>query len=198
MIPTVVVYSDFNCPFCYALNERLLPLGVADSLSWRGVQHAPHLQTPMVTWAGLLGAELRYEVETVHRLAPCLPISVPPGKPNTTRAIRAVARALDLDPQRAHAFKDELYRAFWRDGADISDAGILDTLAAGVGLPDGLCADLNAPVVMARTAQWQEEWERSRSYAVPVLVRDDGEVLVGLVDAVQLAAFCREFGRVGP
>ena len=189
MTPAAVVYSDFNCPFCYALNERLLAIRAAPGLSWRGVQHAPHLQSPMVRWAGALGAELRHEVAMVRRLAPALPIAVPPGKPNTALAIRAVARALELDPQRAHFFKDGLYRAFWTEGADISDAGVLNVLAVKAGFPEGFCADLVDPAIVSLCDRWQAEWERSGSDAVPVLVRDDGEMLVGLVGEDQLAGF---------
>ena len=37
------LYSDPNCPFCYAIGERLLTLSVERQVEWRGVQHAPHL-----------------------------------------------------------------------------------------------------------------------------------------------------------
>ena len=88
---TCRLYSDFNCPFCYAMHERLHALGVMDRISWQGVQHAPHLPVPMAGWAGHLAAELKQEVQMVRRLAPELPIAVPPGKPNTGRAIAAAA-----------------------------------------------------------------------------------------------------------
>ena len=94
------LYSDFNCPFCYAMHERLHSLGVMDRISWQGVQHAPHLPVPMAGWAGHLAAELKQEVQMVRRLAPELPVAVPPGKPHTGRAIAASARALHIDPLR--------------------------------------------------------------------------------------------------
>ncbi len=34
-------YSDFNCPFCYALNERILTVGDVSKVEWRGIQHMP-------------------------------------------------------------------------------------------------------------------------------------------------------------
>ncbi|MGB5046240.1 MAG: hypothetical protein WBO11_14885, partial [Nitrospira sp.] len=55
-------------------------------------------------WAGHLAAELKQEVQMVRRLAPELPIAVPPGKPNTGRAIAASARALHMDPLRGGEF----------------------------------------------------------------------------------------------
>jgi len=34
-------YSDFNCPYCHGLNERLLALGEKGRTAWRGIQHMP-------------------------------------------------------------------------------------------------------------------------------------------------------------
>lgn len=42
-----ILYSDFNCPFCYALEERLVGLHLAAFVEWRGVQHAPEMPVPM-------------------------------------------------------------------------------------------------------------------------------------------------------
>jgi len=39
----VVVISDFNCPYCFTLNEWLAALGLADQVRWVGVEHKPHL-----------------------------------------------------------------------------------------------------------------------------------------------------------
>src|SRR5579871_6663497 len=82
-----LLYSDFNCPFCYALHGRLHHMKVLDRCEWRGVQHAPHLPRPMKPWQGTRGAELRHEVEVVRRLAPGLQIALPAGKPNTRPSI---------------------------------------------------------------------------------------------------------------
>ncbi|TAJ25643.1 MAG: hypothetical protein EPO64_07710, partial [Nitrospirae bacterium] len=122
MTQHVAVYSDFNCPFCYALNERLGTWGDLEKITWRGVQHAPHLQVPMAPWRADMAEDLWGEVQAVRRLAPELPITVPTGKPNTAEAIRAVA-----------AFKDLLYRALWCEGADISDPATIAYLAEKAG-----------------------------------------------------------------
>ena len=39
--PEVSFYSDFNCPYCYSLNERLLALGDKGRTAWRGIEHMP-------------------------------------------------------------------------------------------------------------------------------------------------------------
>lgn len=47
MSDVYTLYSDFNCPFCYALYELLQELQFIDRCEWRGVQHASHLSNPM-------------------------------------------------------------------------------------------------------------------------------------------------------
>jgi hypothetical protein len=66
-------------------------------VSWKGVQHAPHLPKPMKLWQGSLAAELRHEVSVVQRLAPELPIRLPSGKPNTGPAIALAASQIQRD-----------------------------------------------------------------------------------------------------
>jgi predicted DsbA family dithiol-disulfide isomerase len=46
MTPDFVLYSDFNCPFCYAFGERIMALGMVHRIDWRGVQHAPTFPLP--------------------------------------------------------------------------------------------------------------------------------------------------------
>ena len=94
MDPEFVLYSDFNCPFCYAFGERVIQLQAADRIAWRGVQHAPHLAVPMASAGPTFRRELEREVQSIQRLAPDVPISLPRGKPNTGPAIQAVASAL--------------------------------------------------------------------------------------------------------
>jgi hypothetical protein len=98
---------------------------------WRGVQHAPHLPSPMKPWSGSLGAELRHEVAMVQRLAPGLPIVLPPGKPNTRPAIERAVGLLHKDGKRGMEFVRKTYHAFWCEGKDISDPSTLSLLAEG-------------------------------------------------------------------
>jgi|CXWL01.1.fsa_nt_gi predicted DsbA family dithiol-disulfide isomerase len=185
----VVVFSDFNCPFCYALNERLIRLGVDGGVEWRGVQHAPFLPIPLVPWQTDLQEELEREVATVQRLAPEVPISCPPGKPNTSFAIRAVAVAQRQDVQQARLFKDALYRALWQEGSDLSDLSMLTRLAGECGLAACAFDGAMGSWGKAEAEQWEQDWNHTRSGAVPAMVRSDGARLVGLVGAVQVQAF---------
>jgi predicted DsbA family dithiol-disulfide isomerase len=96
------LYSDFNCPFCYALHERLDRLQCWEHVQWKGVQHASFLSVPMTRWSGGDLSELRDEVAFVQRLAPEIPIAVPSGKPNTKLAIAVVAGVMATYPEQAH------------------------------------------------------------------------------------------------
>lgn len=183
------LYSDFNCPFCYAMHERLYALGLMEQVSWHGVQHAPHLPQPMATWAGHLQAELRQEVEMVRRLAPELSISLPAGKPNTGLAITAAARALRIDSSRADEFIRSLYRAFWVNGADLSDEHLLRLEAERHGFAGTALLGPAAPAVDFVVHEWGEGWEEADHQGVPLLQRADNRLLVGLVPEETLKQF---------
>lgn len=178
-----LLYSDFNCPFCYALHERLHDLSVIDRCEWRGVQHAPHLPRPMKPWSGALGAELRHEVEMVKRLAPGLPIQLPPGKPNTRPAIEQAVGLLRDDCARGMEFVRKIYRAFWCEGKDISDPSVLSLLADG-----HLAADHDES--SRRTAhEWEMAWHATGQAGVPLIVSPDGDLLVGCVPEERVRRF---------
>ena len=183
------LYSDFNCPFCYAMHERLHALGLMERLSWQGVQHAPHLRRPMATWSGHLGTELRQEVEMVRRLAPELAITVPRGKPNTGPAIAAAARALQVDPLRAQAFTRSLYRLFWLEGLDLSDETVLQQEAERHGFAPAQVSGASTIPVDHLLRSWEEQWRETEHYGVPLLERPDHRVLVGLMPADSLQSF---------
>jgi len=185
MILDFVLYSDFNCPFCYAFGERIIALGFADRIAWRGVQHAPHLQSPMAHAGPTFASELAREVQFVQRLAPEVYIALPRGKPNTGPAIQAVAAAMNLDPHKAHRLATSLYRMFWQHGADISTPSVIRTLADQADLPDLVIT----PEAVKTTTAWHEAWLDRGVGSVPDLIRQDGESITGLVDVGALRRF---------
>jgi len=183
-----VLYSDFNCPFCYAMHERLHTYGVLERVEWRGVQHAPHLPIPMARWNGRLLDELRHEVAMVGRLAPMLPIAAPEGKPNTRPAIQLAARVLARDVVQGSELVRRLYWLFWREGRDISDVGVLQEALASLGLdPQGIKEKDEAT---GRTLDgWEHLWRSTGQAGVPLLERPDGTLLVGLARESDLDRF---------
>lgn len=178
-----LLYGDFNCPFCYALHERLHDLNVIERCEWRGVQHAPHLPRPMKPWSGSLGAELRHEVSVVQRLAPEVPIALPPGKPNTLPAIVQAVELLRTDRAQGMAFVRAVYRAFWRDGQDISDPSVLSRLS-GVTVPSD--QDENSHRI---SQEWEAAWHETGQAGVPLIVSPQGDLLVGCVPVERVRRF---------
>jgi predicted DsbA family dithiol-disulfide isomerase len=183
----VRLFTDLNCPFCYATEERLLALGLDAEIEWRGVEHEPDLPVPMAVDDAELAAELREEVESVRSRAPEVPIAVPAGKPSTAAGLLATAAALRADPDRGAAFRHDVYRAYWRDGRDVSDPAVLDELARA----HGLGSVAGGPQDALTVTTWRLEWERSPLRGVPLLVRDDGETVYGLKDVETLEQFLR-------
>jgi predicted DsbA family dithiol-disulfide isomerase len=183
------LYSDFSCPFCYAMHERLSEMALLDRCAWRGVQHAPYLTTPMARWHGALANELRREVTVVQRLAPGLAIVVPPGKPNTGRAIQWAARLLQQDVGRGMASVRLAYRALWCEEQDLSDPTVLTRLTPA-GEDCSTIAEGEGTSVQVAAA-WEEEWHGTGRSGVPLLVAPDGRQLVGLVSASETERFMR-------
>ena len=64
-IGVFTVYADFNCPFCYALNERLRELNLEQRIDFRPIQHAPAILGKQVGFEEL--RELTREVAEVRR-----------------------------------------------------------------------------------------------------------------------------------
>ncbi|HTL62336.1 MAG TPA: DsbA family protein [Nitrospira sp.] len=188
--PVFTLYSDFNCPFCYALHERLYALRLLSRCEWRGVQHAPHLPRPMKPWEGSKGsmaAELRHELALVRRLAPDLPIALPAGKPHTGAAIERAIALLAQDRTKGMEFVREAYRVFWCEGQDLSDPKVLDQVARE-------CVDVtrNSELGELFTA-WATAWQATGQAGVPLIVSPDGEMLVGCVPTEEIIRFFKPF-----
>ncbi len=188
-MPAIILYSDPNCPFCYALGERLDVLGLDGLVEWRGVQHAPMLAVPRAVHAPRMNVMIQQEVRAVQHLASEVPIQVVTGKPNTGPAIRLVAAAEQINARRARQLRLDLYRALWQCNEDISDPKVLTLAARALGFSElaAECAGESAGAARARA--WQQAWEDTGVGSVPLLVRPDGESLSGLVGAEVLKSF---------
>jgi predicted DsbA family dithiol-disulfide isomerase len=138
----------------------------------------------MKPWSGALGAELRHEVGMVQRLAPGLPIQLPPGKPNTRPAIEQAVGLLREDQPRGMDFVRKIYRAFWCEGQDISDLSVLSLLAGG-SLPSHDHDGSHRKIAEA----WEAAWHMTGQAGVPLIVSPDGDLLVGCVPEERVRRF---------
>jgi predicted DsbA family dithiol-disulfide isomerase len=183
----VVLYTDLNCPFCYATEMRLEALDAQGLVEWRGVEHEPDLPVPMDPDDDQINAELADEVSQVRSRAPEVEIEQPAGKANTAYGLEFAAAAERIDPDRARDVRHAIYRAFWAKGEDISSPLVLADIAREHGLPEVRVQ----PEDKVRVTSWRLDWERSPLRGVPLLARSDGEVLYGLKDSETLAKFVR-------
>jgi len=185
----VTVYSDFTSPACDALNEVLAALAPGVEVRWRGVQSDPGLPSPMRAIDRRALDRLHDEVADVRRLDSSLELTVPTGKPNTAGAIVAVAAVTRRHQTRAAAFRDAIFRAYWRDGLDISRPQELRRLAAASLVPGWV--ELDDPDAAADADAWELDWAAERLGGVPRAIRSDGRILWGMRPHLEVAAFFR-------
>jgi hypothetical protein len=179
-----VYYADLNCPFCYALDERIQELGMTGLAAWRGVQHLLTAEQ----WQAETPALLIEEVHRVRQRAPELTISVPSRRPSSRSAILALAELELSDRPTAARLRRALYAALWVENRDISSARVIAEVCASLGIaspkPGGSARSL--------AQRWQREWEGGDfDRRIPVLVAPGGAQSVGLEEARRVAAFLK-------
>src|SRR5262245_58461711 len=179
-----VCSADFNCPYCYALDERIQELGLGELAAWQGVQHLLTAEQ----WKVVTPERLLEEVNRVKELAPEVPIRVPPRLPQTGLAILTLAELALADTAAAPRLRRGLYRALWVDGQDISSTSVLGEVcrSLGFGLP--------RPSVTARgiVERWQRDWEGGGfDGRIPVLVAPGGARAIGFEASRRVATFLK-------
>ncbi|MDH3859460.1 MAG: DsbA family protein, partial [Gammaproteobacteria bacterium] len=180
----LTVYADFNCPFCYALNERLHAMDLQDRVEFRSIQHAPSVSSKKAGFKVL--SELTMEVAEVRRRAPSIRINVPMFKPNTAAASMLVNAINKSQPDKTSHLRRRLFHALWVDGKDISDPDVLDALLSEL--------DIEPPADTApdkELAEWQALWDGNREYDhnIPIVISDRGEAVIGFPLESELDAF---------
>jgi predicted DsbA family dithiol-disulfide isomerase len=177
----MVVYGDFNCPYSFAVNERLEALGA--SIEWRGHEHAPALPRPAARPSRAVAEQVSREVGEVREAAPEVRVEVPERLPSSNLALAAYAAAVHADPRAAARFRLLAFRALWQDGRDISRPEVVGALLEEAGLPAQLSAAEEVPVA------WEEGFASSGLPGVPAAVREDGTRMLGIVPLAELKAY---------
>jgi predicted DsbA family dithiol-disulfide isomerase len=183
------IYSDFTCAECYGVNEALAAFGMSEdaALRWRGVQHEPALAVPMRPLERRALNAIDDEITEARRRVPEIVMHLPKGKPNTRRAIVALASVMRQKPARAFAFRDAIFRAYWRDGTDISQMAELQRLADAAEVPR--MVTLDHPDADEMVDDWDLDWATERLGGVPRVIRADGKILWGLKPADEMRKF---------
>lgn len=180
-----MVVSDFNCPYCFTLNEWLNQLGVAARVFWVGVEHKPHL--PLDFSAANLPDDretLQREVDDVRRRAPDLGVQLPPVWVNSHMALLLQAAVEAEQPERAAALRTAIFRRFWQERANIAEPAELSACLEEAGLAADPERFLDADQLSGISAWWQQELDR-----IPCLLAPSGARHLGLQDLASVEAF---------
>ncbi len=184
--PTVQVYADYVCPFCY--------LGYASLESYREDREAPlstdwhpfDLRAQKRRADGTIDHSVDdgkddayYEEarENVERLAEEYDVEMAQHlrtDVDSYDAQRVAFRAREEHPDAFEAFHGAVFEALWQDGRDVGDPDVLADVAAGTGLPDGFVAETLADDDSA--ARLEAAFEDAREFGitgVPTFVHDD-------------------------
>ena len=178
----VLVFSDFNCPYCYLLNEWLEHLGLGKRVRWVGVEYRPELPTagsnrpPDVQ-------QVSEEVSDAQTRDPSVPLEKPPLWCSSGLALRVQAAIEDDDPERAPQLRTLFFRALWRDGRNIADPDVVDAILSQAGLPNHGAILLDAEIIVDQTKWWKGELDRIPSMVAPTGIRHMGLQTMRVVKA---------------
>lgn len=185
----LIIYYDFTSAECFALSEIVRELPEPPSAEWRGVQGNPALPPAMGSFDRWALGRMEMELVEVRKFAPRLRIEPPLGRPNTCRALQAVASVERMHPAKAHALRIMLFQEYWWNGTDISDDAMLHRIAVASGIPPWV--DLAHPAAQATQVGWELQWQSERLGGVPRILRSDGQILWTIRDAITVEAFVR-------
>lgn len=180
-----VVYGDLNCPYSYALHEKLKSLSLLEQVEYRLVEHAPDL--------GLYGnrpeilTELASDVFAVRSLAAEVPLALPPERPDSRFAILCIIAAQMISPAKSQQLRELFYTALWVEGKDISHPSVTFGCIEQAGLPLDLEVDEDSE---EQLEQWQAQWDKSQvGSRIPAIIAPDQRKLLGLPSVDDIKAF---------
>lgn len=148
---TMVVYSDYLCPFCYLGKESMESyLDEAENeenidIEWRpfdiqGAKRQPDGTLDHEADDGKGEAYFERARRNVERLSREYDVDMSMDLPDEIDSWNAqkVALAIDdhFDRETFSAFHDAVFEALWRDNLDIGEPYVLVDIAASVGIPE--------------------------------------------------------------
>lgn len=130
----VIVYGDFNCPYCYLASQRAdrPSRGGLIELDWRAVEHDRTLAmtgTPAEAGRAAWDRELA-DVAALALPGEDAPAAPPPVISNTHAAVAAYAEA--VSDGIAGELRRRLFRAIWVQGRHLSSAYEVRRLITGL------------------------------------------------------------------
>ena len=181
----IVVVSDFNCPYCFTLNEWLNQLGVAARVYWVGVEHKPHLPLDFDAINRADDFEtLQKEVSDVRRRAPEVDVQLPPVWVNSQQALLLQAAVEAEEPALAAPLRTAIFRRFWHGQANIARTEDLASPQQRAGVDPAEDRFLDHQQLERLTGWWRLELDR-----IPCMLAPSGARHLGLQDRAAVQAF---------
>lgn len=179
----LVLFHDYTSPASAVAVARVARL-IADGVPARiegtevlGVQTTLPVTVDLLAELDAVAAQARAEGVVLRR-----PAGVPPTA--AAHLIEDLATGLD----RADAWRARCYRAFWTDGDDIGDHGVLRRLAAEVGLPaEEAARRIGDRMALLEIRQRFARHRRDGVGGVPT-ISYDRTLIPGLLDEADLRA----------
>ena len=176
----VVVVSDFNCPYCFTLNEWVTDLGLSSHVRWIGVEHRAALPR--------FGQNNREETETlatevadIQARAPEVRVVKPARWTNSREALLIQNAVEDEYPELAAELRTRIFRAYWQESLEISDRELLVELLTGLGIAE---VESELEHLEALTTWWAKEVDR-----IPCMVAPTGIWHLGLQNRMAVKSF---------
>ena len=142
MPPTVVVYFDFICPFCYLGAHRLNRLreSWAFDIDWRGIQIHPETPPEGMPLAAIGDVRVRQAAAGIVALAEeeGIDLAIP-----LTLASSRLAHRMAECARRAGVFDEYLQRVFasyFHEGRNIGDHETIPAIVRDIGIPKSAVA----------------------------------------------------------
>jgi predicted DsbA family dithiol-disulfide isomerase len=143
----IVMFSDYICPFCYVGFEtiRRLKPEFDFQFEWRGFQIHPDWPAEGVPADKLRemgdAASRQATWQRISAMADAVGFSMKPPAVLTNSRAALAATEFARESGRDEALEERIYRAYFNDGDNIGDAGVVARLAGEVGLDAGEVAD---------------------------------------------------------
>ncbi|NNM74325.1 DsbA family oxidoreductase [Enterovirga aerilata] len=193
MSPTIYVFSDVVCPWCYLgkrrLERALDQLGLAGRV---GVHWLPFELNPDMPAEGMPRAEYRARKFGLERSAELDARMAALGEaegvrfafdrmtrtPSTRRAHMLIAHAAERG--QGDAIVEALFRAYFEQARDIGNPGILVEVAAAVGFPpEEARAALDSEDLRARVLGLERRAAEMGIGGVPFFILEGGQAVSG-------------------
>jgi predicted DsbA family dithiol-disulfide isomerase len=143
----IVMFSDYICPFCYVGFEtiRRLKPEFDFQLEWRGFQIHPDWPAEGIPADKLReagdAASRQATWERITAMADAVGFSMKPPKVLTNSRAALAATEFARESGRDEALEERIYRAYFNDGENIGDVGVVVRLAGEARLDAGEVAD---------------------------------------------------------